>query len=662
MNRKSVSFVVLALTFSRVALAAGELAQRLPRNTVAYAEVDVRRFLDAGLSYIRFVDPEQAQEVAFHARTLLGCLKELAGHYEFRPELFDKISEAKLYLVVMAKDNPIVKTHTYKARKWDRERREYIEGEFEEHTYTTRTEYAVSFAAETTGEAAANLMEEFKALQERLREERPDSELHGWKEIEVEEGEMISDPSGDSILGRFQNYIVFSNTNPVELWAALMAPADPSLAETELYGRYTQPGAASLGLALLNTGVLIEKLEESLVRKVREAEEKLARESGERADEEERGFDRAQVRVQAARSNLDTFLLFKRLLSLDKVKFTGMNVALSVDDEAARSEAAAALHLGEPISPILEMLLDGGHALQAPEVGEREGVCVMLRLGLKDIYGEVVENLDPKYQAPFLMIMGAMKMQLGYDLAEVLEGVAGDVYVFMDFVRKEREKKTWDPEERALVTEKVVSPLPEFLVLLGLNDNETFSEMLSNIFTRLSAMPGTEQVVRKRMFLGTDVYVVGTGVGEEGAEPDGLTSFAAAVVGRHLCFGNWKDVTDLIRRSEAGPDRIAAVVSGHQDANFLAVIPSSFGKKVQEMMREEAQQDPLEEIRKGLKKLPLPTEDEELARTLKSSLEKLLESLMAISEEAQGRSSGAVGYGRYSGGFYEIKLEDRIGK
>ena len=366
MRERFASLVVMGLAFAGTSSAAWlegtELAHRLPETTVAYGEVDVGRALDSGLAYLRFVDPERAEEIASRTGDLLDCLKEIFGHYEFQPEIFEGLDETRLFFVLMAKDEPEVKTHTYKSRKWDRERGQFFRDEFEEHTYTTRKEYAVSFVVETPGaEIAADFMAQLTAVIERLHEEEG-GEGRALSEIEVERGEMIGDPGGDVTVGRFESYVVLSNTNPVEIWAALVAPADPSLGGTRLYSRYAAAGVGSTGFFLVNLQVLLGKLEESLVRDLEEAEEKFGPGGGEGFDDEG-GFNPGAWRVRAARSALDTFNMVKELLSLDKMKAVGMHAGFSAGDEVVESRLTATLHLGEPVSPALGMILDGGHGV-----------------------------------------------------------------------------------------------------------------------------------------------------------------------------------------------------------------------------------------------------------------------------------------------------------
>ena len=606
--------------------AAEPLAHTLPERTVLYAEVDVGAAAEGLMAYLRFIDADHAEGLRQNTVELVACLKELAARYEFTPLAADRIAELRLYTVLMAKDEPEVKTHTYRTPKWDHEKGERIEGEFEEHTYTTRKEFTFSVVAEMPSEeVAADLVKQVRALSERASEGRPEGFKH-LREVDVNEGVMVAFPAAATTLGHLGPYVVFSDAKPAELWAALAGGADPSLADSPVYGRLTREGERPCALLHVNLATLIEKLQESLLRNLEEAEEQYgpAPEAGAGG-----GFDQGAFRVQMARASLDAFLTFEKLLSLDRLGAAGVGIGIGGGDGSAVSRATALLQYREPVSPVLDLILDSGHALEAPEVGERDGVVLMARLGLKELFEAVKENLEPKLLQPLAMVEGVLKMQVGYDIAGILDAFAGDVCLCMDFVRKEIDSRRWDPETRQVVTEKVMAPVPEGLFLIGVEDAEAFSRMLSEIVTRVTAAPGAGAVVGKRSFLATDVYVLGPGAVDEDAEPDGINSFAAAVVGRHLAVGSWREITGLIRRAGAGTDaRLAEFVSRHPDANLLMFVPDSFNKKFRDLMKAEGE-DPYEELRKGLAELDdLPVEDADLRDRFRGAIERLVEGLL----------------------------------
>jgi len=678
MRSKLLTIVALSAALAHLpeqgARAAETLARTLPERTILYAEVDIGAAADDLMDYLRFIDPQRAEGLRQNTLELIACLKEVAAQHEFTPSAIDGVAELKLYMVLMAKDEPEVKTHTYRSPKWDPEKGERIEGEFEERTYTTRKEFTASFVAEMPDdETAADLLEQLKALIER---NDPRGAQAAWLEVEVDAGEMMGDPDDDQTLGRIGRYFVFSDGNPAELWAALAGGADPSLADSPVYGRLTREGERPCALVHVNLAALIEKLQESLLRDLEEAEEKYGPvpEGG-----AEGGFDQGAFRVRMARASLDIFLTFEKLLSLDRLGAAGVAIGIGaaegqapsavrpaltgVGDGSAASRATALLQYREPVSPVLDLILDSGHALEAPEVGERDGVVLMARLGLKELFRAVKENLDPKLLQPLAMVEGMLKMQVGYDIAGILEAFAGDVCLCVDFVRKEIDQRRWDPETREVVTEKVMAPVPEGLFLIGIEDAEAFSRMLSDIVTRVTAAPGMGAVVGKRTFLATDIYVLGPGAVDEDAEPDGITSFAAAVVGRHLAIGSWREVTGLIRRAGAGSDgRLAEFVSRHPDANLLMFVPDSFNRKFRDLMKAEGE-DPYDELRKGLAELDdLPVEDAELRERFRGAIERLVKGLLEVAEKGQAGSAGAEAWGERRDGFYEIRMKSEIRK
>ncbi|MHC4251051.1 MAG: hypothetical protein ACYS9X_18170 [Planctomycetota bacterium] len=663
MKSTLASMVALSATLVQVASAEETLARRLPERTVLYAEVDVGGAVESLMEYLRFVDPRHAEGLEFNARELIECLKETAAQREFAPRVMDGLADLRLYAVMMAKDEPEVKTHTYRTPKWDHEKGERIEGEFEEHTYTTRKEFALSLVAETPSEEiAADFLEQFRALQERLADGAERGRFV-WREVEVDAGEMMTNPSMGRFLGRLDRYVVFSNTNPVELWAALVGGADPSLADSAVYRRLRQEGEGPAAVVHLNLAALIEKLQESLLRDLEEAEAKhgpVDADAGMGG-----GFDQGAFQVQMAQASLDAFLTFEKLLSLDKLRAAGASVSISAGERSATSVVTATLHMADPISPVLDLILDSGRPFEAPEVGERDGILFMARLGLKEIYAAATEALAPEYMQAVAVAGGFLKAQVGYDIAEILEVFAGDVSLYVDFVRKEVDRRRWDPETEEVVTERVVEPAPAMLFLVGVEDAEAFSRMLSGIVSRLSGAPGGNPFLGKRTFLASDVYLIGPGAAEEGAEPDGMSSFAAAVVGRHLAVGAWKDVTDLVRRAGSGAradDRVSGLLAERPSANLFMFIPGSFNTRFRELMKAEGE-DPFDEIKKDLARLGrLPVEDEELRERLRSSIERLVEGLLAVAEKGEAGSAGAHGWGERRDGFYEIRVHSEVRK
>ena len=650
--------LVLAMAVPTAARAA-ELAEKLPADkTIVYGRLDVGRILGESGKYLLFLDAESGARVVFQVKELHKLLKEVAAEQDMQAKILDATAGLKVHFVLTAKDEPEIKTHTYKSPKWNPETGEPIPGEFEEETYTTKEEYNFSLVLDTTPDVAADFLKQFKAMLVRKKENDPGAEGPAYKEVEVDQGEMISDGDDGSTVGQLGGYVVISDGKPNELWAALTAgPAKP-LAESALYRRFAgEAGEAPLAMLLVNIESLVVKAEQSLRDELAEAK-KAAGDGGEEG----------QWMVDFARESLQSFLNAKKVFSLDKIKAAGFNARLSVKDGEVVSEWTGALQVSDPVSTALKMILDGGRKFELPAIGEREAMCLMFRLGAQEVFDEYLKVMGEEDRKFYNEAMAEMKQEVGCDISEILKQLAGDFYVFLDLVNKEHEVMDWNEETGEIETKKVTEPLPEFLVLLGLKDREACAEMISKIFTTLSTQPEGGQFVRKRTYQETDVYLIGDGVGREDAKPDGINAFAVVLVGRCLSFGTWDDVTALIRKAraaDAGGDNgaLTAAVGRHKDANVLLAMPKKFNAKVQKMIQEDAGEDPVEMALESLEMMALPIENEEIQTKVKDSLKALLEEIKTLQAKALELSPEViVGHGQYQEGFYEFKIGTKLKK
>lgn len=618
------------------------LARTLPTDkTVFYAELDVSSFLSEARALLDFTDPEAAGQIAFQVKELYGMVRELAAGHEFQPILFDKITDVKLYAVVMAMDEPKVKVHSYKVPRYDRETWEPIPGEFEERTHTETQNYILSFVMKTPDpECAADFMEEIKALAER------ESRDNGFErvDIEVERGELIGDQEESGTLGRLDEYVILSNGTPRELWAALMAPPARILSETPGYRRLVGGDEKPQAFMLANIEPLVRKAEESLKRGIEEAEREAA-EREEAGEDEMRDWE-----LQAARSSYKTFVLFNKLLSLDQCKQAGASVYFSASGDAVVRDFRGMFAHGENISPILEEILTGSGNYTLPAAAGLENMWVMGRINLKRIYDEVIEVLtaaEPQAAAQFAMAMQLMKAQAGVDLSDMFILLDSDVYAFVDIVEKEVERRRYEfdeeTEEPKVVTEKEMAVVPEVTMLWGVRDAQATRAVLSTVFTRLSTNPSANQFVKKRTYQETDVFCVGMDVARDEKYPDGMTSFAMTIVDRYFTAGGWEHVTGLIRRmgsaTEAVDTELAAIVEKHADANFLMVVPAAWQKKFERLMTkvQGEDRDPFERILEEIKSLDLELEDEAMAERIKAALGELVIALQAINEAGSAK-------------------------
>jgi len=664
---------------------AGELADSLPADAAFYAQVDVGRCLQDAIRVLPMIEEKRAANMIFQIGALYESMKELAAHYEMKPKLFDELLSLKAHMVVLAKAKPETEVHTYRMPKWDAETGKRIDGQFTEHQYTTTKRYTVSFVLQTNDAASEDFLLQFKAFLTRQKEKDLQDDAPAWKEVEVERGEMIAvgdrsarmefDDDGQrtvkretkydsQFLGRIGPYIVFSDGRPDELWACLIAAPERILSQTELYRRFTQRDVPPLGLILVGLHGLIASTEKELQDAVAAAKAEAEKKAAPAAEGE---FDEAEWKLQSAQSSLASFLKMKEVFSLGALKACGGTTGLLVGEGHAKSESLLTLLTEAQISPALQMILEGGKPLQAPNVGPREGMSFMGHLGAKEIYDEVVNAKTPEVVQGFEAEMAAKKEQVGVNIRDVVGNLAGDIYDVVDSVKREYETEEWNMEKREGETVKKVGPRPELLVLLGVNDPEAVKETLSQAFTKISTAPGLGQFVKKRPYQETEIYLVGANVGKEDANPDGLYSYAAVVLDRYLSFGSWKDMTALVRRVKtaqaAGDDPLAKIIAQHPQASFLFAMPKSFAKKLQDVMKQDDGKDPMAAILETLATKTLPIEDDALEERIRTSLRKLIEEYVPFMEKAQtlGRPYAVV-HGQRQERFYEMRTEDEFTK
>lgn len=672
--RRTLCILCLAAVALAPASARAEedLAAKLPRSAIFYLKLDAQGIVEHFRKYLELLDPEQGGKFSYQVGATREALKEWSGAHEFKPVLFDQLETLKAFVVVMAKKTPEVKKHTYKVPKYNEETGEQIEGQFEDHVFEEKVEYTTSMVLESSEEAAADFLTQFKALQERLKEKEPENKSHEYTKVDVDQGELIKQASDSSTLGRMGRLLVFSDANPAELWSALMAPPEGKLSESALYQRFAQSESTGVCRAFLNTAELFKRLEASLAAEVEDATKAAAAapppQKDPNAAEGEAPFDEAAWRKEFAEQELKSFRMMKKLFGLDKWNTLGGDVNFFCDGKVARTGGLLSMHFDEGLTPAMQAILNGGDAFVAPGVGDRDQMAMMFRVAPSGILKAVQEGLDPDVANMFTLQMGMMKGAVGYDLGEILAQLAGDIYFFLDIEKKEHEVTEWDMEAEKVVTKTVNGPVPKFMFLFGLKDREAFTQMLSQTFTTISRNPAFAPLVKKRTYQETDVYQVGVDVSKPDADPDGRTSFALVVVGRYLSFGGWNDVTELIRRTkaaeQAAPGSLADVVAKNKDAQMLLVMSKAFLKKLQAMAKEEkGQADELAAALEALEKLNLPMDDKELEEKLKTALKGLLESGKALQDRAEKLGSPLVVVkGALAGNYYEVKVKDEVQK
>jgi len=637
------------------------LAHRLPADTIFYTQTNVPSLLGEADKYLKFVDAEEAKGLVRELKTMHEILKEIGAEYEFEPILFDKIFESDLYVIVNTKTKPKVTVRKVT-------RRNFQTGESEEKTETETENHTVSVVIETTPEVAKDFLKQFKGLVERLKEKHPDKDGYGgYKELDIDEGELLAVGRDKFTLGRRDRYLVVSSDKPEKLWTALDSSPDTSLVDTELFQRYDRAKPSSLGLCLLNLEALLLQAEASLKQNLTDAKQR--RSNGEDSGDDEEGappqggFDQKVFDEKIAEQSLKSFLAAKEIFSLDQVKTLGGNLAWETAERESHSRARMDLLLGEKISPVLRQILDGGQRFQLPPLGKLDHLCIFLRTGLSKILEGIVAGLDETTSQQFQQSMMIMKGVVGHTAGEIFDHLAGDLYFLVDIKEKEHETQDFDEKSGKFITKTVVGPMPELFLLLGVKDREAFSNVLSDVITRLSSgpfAPTLGKFISQRVYQGIDVYLVGQGLDLEGNDPNGLTSYAMVVVDRYLTFGSWKEVTAMIRRAKAadkGANRkLAAIVGEHKKSNLLIVAPSSWSKKMQKMS-DKADDDVWDEVIDEMVKDFLElSEDEEVKTRFKDAFKRADRHLKALSEKGQDLAvDPAVGDGGLSGTLYEAK-------
>ena len=617
------------------------LAHRLPASTIFYAQASVPSLLRAAGKSLSFVDAEEAEELVGNLKTLHGLLKEIGAEYAFEPKLFDKILKSKLYFVVNRKTKPEVTGRNFSVTS--------------------------SLIVETTSKTAKDFLEQFKGLMEQLKEKHPEAGRYEYKELEIEEGELLAVGTNGATLGRHSRYIVLSDDRPETLWTALDSSPDTSLADTELFQRYAHAKPSSNGLYLLNLKELFLQLEASLKRDLTAARDLLSGTKGSGDDED---GARPPTAETIAEESLKSFQAAKKLMSLDQIGTFGGNFAWQTGKRNSRVKTRMDLLLGENISPLLRQILDGGHRFQLPPMGKTDHLCIFLRTGVSKILGSILSGLDDATMQQYQQSMMMMKGVVGYTVGEIFDHLAGDVYILVDINERKHKTLKLDKKTGEVETKTIVGPTPELFVFLGVKDREAFSKVLSDVVTRLSSGPFASMLgkfLSQRVYQGVDVYLVGQGLELVGNDPDGLTSYAMVVIDRHLTFGSWKEVTALIRRSKAAEKgasrKLASIVTEHQESNFLLVAPTSWSKKLQKMGEKNDGKAGDHLIDELLKNFLMLSEDEDVRTRFKATVKQAKRHLESLSEKAQDLAvDPTVGDGRLSGGLYEVKTNFRYRK
>ncbi len=597
------------------------LAHKLSHDTLLYVQLDVGEVLQNMGNYFKFINEESGNAVIKEIKTLKTLLTSFAKIHQFQPRLFNEIHKARCYFIMDYMDKPLVTIQKYKQYQYNKTTKKYGMVEKERRIVEEINSAGV---LETDAESAKNLIRELKSLVERMKEKYPDAKKYTWKQVDMDKGELVK--IGDIYLGRLGNYLILSQHKPKKLWRYLQFPADQSLAETDLYNKYQNNPVPSQAMLLFNLGRYLQSMGKEMKDKIEKAKRDAQKES-----------QPNRWKVKNAESNLRSYQIFKKLFSFDKFKYVGVNLAWGVKNNLLQARHTISLTHSEPISPLLKSILNGGQTFQDPGLGLNKYLAFLFRLELKNMRKTLLKSMDQQAITQSEMANRMVKMQMGYSIDEILSAFSGDLYFYF------REKNPG----------KEKSSDPEFIVLVGLNDGIAFSDMLSKVVTKGVMTLGMGNYVKKRVYMRTNVYVVGNSKAPE---------FALVILGRYMSFGSWDTIKSLIRKElrakEKSPDpRFLKVISKHRNSNLLLLISKSYlkadlidqKKRIQSLMLQA--------------KRTIRTKDRDMDEKIVKSLKNLLHHLIRIQKLSTNLSPDiTVVNGVHKRRHYEIILRFEMRK
>lgn len=662
----SLFAVLLATTLGTARAQEADLAARLPADrTALYMHVPMKALLAEIEATMKVYDEEQTAVVTGEVRKMYGMMREwLAGAHEFDPQLLDHWAGLEHYWILMAKKEPATVERTYETPVWDPDTGELVPGRTETHTDTDRISFVFTYAIAAPDEAVATeFTDQMLALAERLKEQ---GEIEGdpYRVADVDAGALWElGPASDDApwLGRMGRYITFSNHQPVDLWQSLMAGSDAPLSQTAAYQRQSAFPGGQVARFLLSPKSLAAAARLAMDDRLAAAQKAV-----------QAGEEDAQFELSLAQEQIKAYTLSNALLSLDKLEHVGFVMAST--ERPGRSDLMAMLAHADGLSPLMQSILDGpGRPFQLPPVVPEDALYMAAQIDLAGALEKVIATLgafEPQAVMGYQAAMAMMQGQVGTDLPTLLKLLGGDYQLAMKLNAKEIEVPDWtydeQTEEWTEKTRKQMMLLPEVTALLGLQDAAAARTQISGLFTKAAANPQVGGFVRKRTFMDTPVYCIGVGVSEEEKFPDGMTSFAIAIVDRYLTSGSWENVTGVIRAASAGGvrnDRLAAVMQANPRANMLAYVSSAFQRHVQAETEKlpGAEMDPFEELLEELDVEDLEEffKDADLAARMRASIERAVNAMKVLAEKMNNeKARGIVLTGEHKGNFYEVHYEE----
>jgi hypothetical protein len=531
----------------------GKFAERLnTQNVIAYAHMDLKHLVMKARSFANFVDEDIAGNLEHDISSIIEIYKEELANHEFNAEIFDHINDIQFHFLFL--EDP--EKNLFKSE--------------------SDTSPPIFLAVETRENLAEDFMEQLRHfLDIQIEDEKKEAAYHN---VDVEEGDLLTLEEQNISIGRLGNLLLLLNEDRQEFIWNYLLNEDPEMpiSDTEAYQRYHGKQDSPLFFAFID-GALIAK---NIRQKLEHRDENKSLESAESMDQHK---------------NILPFL--KNVLSLDQWDTFESAVFLEKKDaQTFHSDTLFALRHQRPLSPVMKLILDGGHELRNPGMSE-DGIKWCFRLGLAEIYDTIVKEYlkiaSPNDFADYQGAMAMTKASLGYSVSDLLHMLSGDFYLNINFVDKEYSSYEYDPEQKEFTEKKEFGPQPEIDFLIGLEKAKAFQETLGHIFIKLTNM-GIGRIVKKTSFQNQEIYIIGLNGGGKEINPEAAGTVALAVVDEYLKISSWQSLTDHIRRLKLGKiDRaLTRILSRYPKATSLFVMSrkalektSSLQKKNQEIMK-----------------------------------------------------------------------------
>ncbi len=644
--------VFTVLIWCCCAQAGSSFMQKAPEDVLILAEFDFEVFLKTSEKTLRKIDEKSTDKIAFHLNKMTECLKELGKRYDFSPLMFDSLEKMKVYYLLMHAVE--TKGGVSKDRRLPEDKGDY--------------EALSVLVLETDEKISADFIEQSKKFAVKLNEKSNGQEQPAYRSVDMEKGEMIYITKSDFYMGRVEKYIIFSNGIPTEIINNITAPPEKNMTQNEVYRRLEEEPLKDQRYIkiMMNFNQILVAIEDILREDLEKSQEELknaevSEEFRKKSDEEKAiAHQQYMAEVEESKKTLDYFLLCRKHLELDKLRTIGINAYLVQKNQSYLAEYKVICKFDEPVPPFYKMLLDSGKKLQAPGVQTDEGYLYMTRIDVAGLWNLLTGILPQEMNQQLMMVLEMIRMQFGYRPAEVFSGLSNDIYCFIDAYETELDLPSFDEETGEMTFQKQKTGLPRFLFLLGIKNPDSFSTILSEIFSKASANPIISVMYEKRNYQGKDVHVMTYKSEAAPGMPLAEVNIAATILKKQVVLGSWGSVTEYIRRAKErrGDERNIAdrILSRNPNAGFVMIQPLEYKKRMQKMSGADPSLILKEDfVGEYFREEGITFPDEETEECIVGSLTVIFREIYKLSESGDENKPGYLVFkGEQKGQFYEI--------